>query len=104
VSVIRPGTYLPDASAYLVTEVPLVGYVAYRLLRGRTYHLWENVGFGVLGLTGALRLLPLAPASFGLPPGPIPPDYLLVTGSPALGFLAARLLGRVVVGGVGDAS
>jgi hypothetical protein len=103
-AVLRPGTSLPDGSVYIVTAVPLLGYVAYRLLQGRSYHLWENVGFAVLGLTGALCLFPLAPAAFGLPGGPIPLDYLLATGSPALGFLVVRLLGRAVAGGVGDTS
>ena len=92
ITLVRPGPYLPPAWVYLLTGPPIVAYIGYRLLRARTFRLWENVTLGVLALTVVAVVLPWAPSSAGHPPISVPPEYYLATGAPVIGFLAVRLV------------
>jgi hypothetical protein len=85
-SLFRPGSYLPPAWVYLLTAPPLVAYVTYRLLSGRTYQLWEGVMLAVVALSVLTLILPWASTVAGMPPSVEPPlGYYLLTGAPILG-------------------
>lgn len=96
IAIVRPGPHIPPTWVYLLTVPPLVAFVGYRLVRGQTFNLSENVTLAVLVLTGFTLLLPWASAAAGVPPLVQPPlDYYVLTGAPVLGYLAIRLATRV---------